>query len=175
MTSATTSALLTFSVAPGLALLLFKIDSAASILTTFKQLVLFPNEINFCNITVKHGLVKHLYETGIKHVQPVMQLLGIFPSYSFSQPPCSRFEQRWEILHLRRTKTTRSKHDRLWYVIIKIIIIFIILDGFLPNFYYLKFSCYYCYGPNFYSKCGNYKKLQLQQCRQAVTALFPIN
>ena len=31
-------------------------------------------------MTVKHGLVKYLYVTGVKHVQPLMQLLGIFPS-----------------------------------------------------------------------------------------------
>ena len=35
-------------------------------------------------MTVKHGLVKHLYETGIKNVQLLMQHLGIFPSYSLS-------------------------------------------------------------------------------------------
>ena len=56
-------------------------------------------------------LVKHLYEAIIKHVQPLMQLFWIFPSYSFSQLPCSRFEQWWEILHLRRTKITRRKCD----------------------------------------------------------------
>ena len=27
--------------------------------------------------------MKHLYETGIKHVQPLMQLLGIFPSVAW--------------------------------------------------------------------------------------------
>ena len=35
------------------------------------------------NITVKRGLVKHLYETGVKHVQPLMQLLGIFLSVAW--------------------------------------------------------------------------------------------
>ena len=92
-----------------------------------------------------------------------MQLFGIFPSYSFSQPPCSRFEQWWQILHLRRTKITRRKYDRWWYVIIKIIIIFIILKGFLPNFHYPKFSVLLLLRI-FYSKSGNYKKNQWQQC-----------
>ena len=55
--------------------------------------------------------MKHFYETGTKHVQPLMQLLGIFPSYLFSQPPCSRLKQWWEILHLQRTKITRRKYD----------------------------------------------------------------
>ena len=95
----------------------------------------------------------------------------LYTSYSFSQPPCSRFEQWWEILHQRRTKMTRRKYDR-WYVIIKIII-FIILNGFLPNFYYLKFSVLLLLGI-FYSKFGNCKKIQWQQCRQAVTTLCPI-
>ena len=56
-----------------------------------------------------------------------------------------------EILYLQRTKITRK--------IIKIIIIFIILNDFLLNFYYLKFSVKLLLGI-FYSKCGNYKKIQ---------------
>ena len=88
MTRAVTSAA-TFLVAPGQAQLQFKTDSAVTSAASFdhfqalrKLLVLFSNEVILWNITVKHAMVKHLYEAGIKHVQPLLQLLGIFPSYS---------------------------------------------------------------------------------------------
>ena len=78
----------TFLVASGLAPLLLKIDSADSILTTLKRCAnrwfYFQTKEFFLNMTVKHGLVKHLNETGIKHVQPLLQLLGISSSYSLS-------------------------------------------------------------------------------------------
>ena len=107
---------------------------------------------------------------GIKPVQPLTQLLGIFPSYSFSQLPCSGFEQWWEILHLQQTKITRRKYDRWLYVSIKIIIIFIILNGFLPNFYYLKFSALLL--GIFYSKCRNYKKIQCSSADKQLRHYF---
>ena len=56
------------------------------------------------------------------------------------------------------------------HVIIKIIIIFIILNGLLPTFYYLELSVLLLLGI-FYSKCGNSKKIQWQPSRQAVATL----
>ena len=66
---------------------LFEIDSAASILTTFKRSsnrqFYFLTKYFFLNITVNTDW-RNTCRPGIKHVQPLLQLLGILPSYSLS-------------------------------------------------------------------------------------------
>ena len=69
----------TFLVAPGLAPLAFWPLLSAALIASF----IFQRN-NFFNITAEHGLVNHLYETGVMHVQPLLQLLGNFDSYSLS-------------------------------------------------------------------------------------------
>ena len=95
----------TFSVAPGLPPLLFKIHSAATIaplvfwpLSRAALIASFISEQNFskhnCKTRAGETLIEweiqgtslnekfreKLNETGTKHEQPLMQLLGIFPS-----------------------------------------------------------------------------------------------
>ena len=59
-------------------------------------------------------------------------------------------------------KNNKNEMRYMKYVIKKIIIIFTILNGFLPTFYYHKLSVLLLLGI-FHGKYGNYKKNQWQQ------------
>ena len=81
---------------------------------------------------------------------------GFFPRCEFSQLPCGRFEQQWEILHLQKTKISRTKLMKdAGIQFNNEIIIYIIFNGVLPNFVMLNVIIWFIY-----TECGNWQCCQ---------------